>query len=460
MKFTLEEFCSAIGGQPLQGDLTRSFQGASLDTRQLRLGNIFFAMKGERTDGHRFLGDAKRRRAAAAVVERRPAGRTDLKGFPLFRVASSVRALQRGAAWYRRRFHLPVIAITGSNGKTTVKDLTAWVLRGALGEKVLASRGSFNNHLGVPLTLFELRRGIRAAVVEMAMNAKGEIRRLARLAAPGTGVVLNAGAAHLKGFTSLAEVARAKAELLEELPAGGWAILNADDERVWSRRRATAARVLGFGAWRGEVRAERITLNRRGLAGFHLRTPGGSAWVQLRLPGAHSAVNAAAAAAIGWTFGMSPPAIARRLQTFTFPPRMRLEHRRLPNGALAIVDCYNANPGSCQAALSYLHDMRVQHLVLVLGEMREMGSFSLSAHRHVGTLAARLNPKLLIGIGSGARATVEAARKAGVPTLWTPRPEGALKALTPALSRNTVALFKASRKIRLERLVDRLTHAL
>ena len=461
MTATLEDLRAAIGGRLLQGRLDDGFAGASIDSRSLRAGNLFFAVKGERTDGHVFVTDANRRGAAGAVVEkmpvRTPASRALARNFPLIRVESTVRALQRGAAWYRSRFHLPVIAITGSNGKTTVKDMTAWLLRGALRADVLASRGNHNNHLGVPLTLFGLSAETRAAVLELAMNHGGEIRRLARLAAPGTGVLLNAHAAHLMSFRSVSEIARAKAELLEELPAGGWAILNADDGRVWARRGSTAARVIGFGVRTGDVRAERVRLNRRGEPSFVLRTPGGSAEASLSLPGAHNAVNAAAAAAVGWTFGMAPTAIAHWLGAFRSAAPFRLERRRLHGGGLAVVDCYNANPGSYRAAFSCLRGMKARRPVLVLGEMRELGSHSARAHRAVGVEAASLDPRLLVGVGGGARGLVTAARRAGAArALWVKSPEEAIEVLAPEMGGDSVILFKASRKVEMERLVEKL----
>lgn len=453
VRATVAELCHAIGARPVQGNTNAPFSGASLDTRSLRRGNVFFAVKGTRTDGHRYVSAAARRGAAAAVVERRVAA---VRRFPVLCAASAERALRDGAAWYRRELRAPVIGVTGSNGKTTVKDLARWVLSGAMGEGVLATERSLNNHLGVALTLFAMRRETRAAVVEMAMNRPGEIRSLARMAAPAVGVVLNAGRAHMGRFADVAGVARAKAELIEELPAGGWAILNADDPAVWRCRRLTAARVLGFGIRRGDIRAAGPALDHRGAPRFRLRTPQGDASVRLRMPGRHSAANAAAAAAVGWVFGMSPRMIARRLSGFVPRAAMRLERRRLRRGALAIVDCYNANPDSCRAALSYLRDIGARRPVLVLGEMLELGRHSRRMHREIGRLAARLRPRLVVGVGRGAGPLVAAARKEGAGTVWTDDPEAAAGELSSVLSGDTVVLFKASRKVGLERLVERL----
>ena len=450
----MAELALATGGTLLQGDPLRPFSGASIDSRTVARRNVFFAIPGSRTDGHDHVGRARSAGAAGAVVERAvPAP----AGFPLVRVASSKRALLAGGAWYRSRFHLPVVAITGSNGKTTAKDMTAWVLEHAFAGGVVATRGNLNNHLGVPLTLFALGRGSRVAVLELAMNHRGEIARLARAAAPGIGVILNAGAAHLMSFGGVAGVARAKAELLRELPAGGWAVLNAEDPNVWAKRGWTKARVLGFGLKRGEIRAEGVRLDRSGRASFVLCTPEGKARARLLLPGAHNALNAAAAAAVAWVLGLPAGPIARRLSGFRSRARMRMEARRLPGGAGALLDCYNANPASVRAALEHLAATRARRPVLVLGEMLELGRYGPAAHRTVGRLAASLEPSLVVGIGPGARETVRSARAAGADrTVWVREPLEAADEVRAAALRGRTVLLKGSRKVGLERLAAAL----
>jgi len=453
---TLADLCAACGGRPAGGPLDAPFAGAAIDTRETDRGNVFFAMKGGRTDGHRFIREAARRGAAGAVVEKAPRPRFT-GGFPLIRVRSTARALADSASWWRRRFRIPVVAITGSNGKTTTKDLAAYVLGGAFGNRVTATEGNRNNHLGVPLTIFSIGAGTRAAVMEMAMNHPGEIGRLAGMAAPGIGVILNASAAHLGFLGSVSGVARAKGELIAALPAGGYALLNAGDSAVWGLRRLTRARVLGFGVGVGEVRAERVRLDGAGRPAFILRTPAGRACVRLRLPGVHNAGNAVAAAAVGYIFGMEPAEIAGRLSGFRPCARMRLEDRRLCGGARAVVDCYNANPASVMAALEHLGGIGARRPVLVLGEMLELGAGSVREHRRIGTAAARLRPSLLVGIGRGAREIESAARRAGVSrTAWRFKAEDARDDVRAALAPGRVVLFKGSRKVGLERLVEML----
>mgnify|MGYP001559860775 CR=1 FL=1 len=433
------------------------FRGASIDSRAVRRGNAFVAIRGAATDGHRFVRAARAAGAAAAVVEHRVAGAP--LSFPVVRVRSSARALAAAAYVHRRRFRLPVVGVTGSNGKTSVKDLTAAVFARALGpDAVLATRGNFNNHLGLPLMLLDLEPRHRVAVLEMAMNHPGEISHLSGLAAPTTGVILNAGRAHLGAFGGVAGVARAKAELIEALPAGGWAVLNADDARVWARRGRTRARVAGFGLRAGDVRAEALSFDRLGRATFRLRTPGGAVLVRTALPGAHGALNAAAAATVAWTHGVDLRQIADAMESFRPQARMRLERRRLRHGAVGIVDCYNANPDSYAAAFAYLGAMRASHPVLVVGEMRELGRHSARAHGDAGRAAAALNPVLLVGVGPLARPLVAAARRAGARrAVWVRDPRGAEGAVSDSLVPGAVVLFKASRKVALERLADRLT---
>lgn len=452
---TLALLARAVGGR-LQADGSGGYAGASLNSRAVGTGQLFFALRGARADGHRFVGAAARRGAAAAVVTRRPPGVP--AGFPLITVASVDQALRRGAAWHRLQFHLPVVGITGSNGKTTAKDMTAACFRAALGEgAVLATRGNLNNQLGVPLTLFGLGPAARVAVVELAMNHPGEIRRLARIAAPTAGAILNAGSAHLWAFRGVAGVARAKAELIEELPRGGWAVLNADDANVWATRTLTRARVIGFGSRRGDVRAEDLVLDRAGCARFRLVTPADAARVSLRVPGAHNALNAAAAAALAWAHGCPTATIARALCAFRPAAGLRMERRRLLHGADGIVDCYNANPDSFRAAFATVAALGARPRVLVLGEMRELGAHGVRAHRAVGRQAAALAPDLVVGVGEAARPLVAAARQAGArDAVWAATPLAAEPAVRAALGPRTVALFKASRAVALEVLADRL----
>ncbi len=448
---TLARLCAAMGGRPVQGRLSGRFAGAQIDTRSMKAGQVFFAMRGSRTDGHRFIGQARRAGASAAVVQRRVSGPAS---FPIIRVASTVRALQRGAAWYRGLFHLPVVGITGSNGKTTAKDMTAWLLKGTIRGRITATEGNLNNHLGLPLSVFRLGPGARAAVFELAMNRPGEIRMLARIAAPGIGVLLNAGPAHLWRFKSVAGVLREKASLIACLPAGGWAVINADDRAVWEKRRSTPARAVGFGIGRGDFRAENVTLDSGGRARFRLCTPSGSVPTRICLPGRHNVSNALAASAVAWILGAAPAAIAADLARYRPHSSLRLERVRLKGGALGIADCYNANPDSFRAAFAHVKAIGARKPVLVMGEMLELGAHSAREHRRIGLAAAALKPGFLLGVGPKAKETVKAARKAGVrETDWVRDIAQVPARLSGRLRAGGVALFKASRKVEMEKVL-------
>jgi len=289
------------------------------------------------------------------------------------------------------------------------------------------------------------------------MNRPGEIAALARMSAPTAGVVLNAGLAHAWKFRGRRDVAREKTDLISGLPEGGWAFLNQDDREVWGFRARTRARVLGFGRQSGDVRAGSVRLDRAGRLSFILHTPAGSAPVRTRLLGGHNAWNAAAAGAVAWAMGMDLREISSRFRTFSSPSPMRMERRRLAGGASAIVDCYNSNPGSLHAALGFMRDSGVKKPVLVIGEMRELGSHSAREHASAGRDAASLHPALLVGVGAGAWPLVASARSAGVrEAVWVRNALDALDAVSGALRRGTTVLFKASRAVELERLAAAL----
>jgi len=449
---TVGDLAMAMGGHLTGGDGGSVFHGASIDSRTVRPGAVFFAIRGERTDGHRFLGIARKQGAVAAVIEHAVKVSS---GFPLIRVKSSPDALGKGASWWRRSAHVPLIAVTGSNGKTTTKEICAHLL-GALG-KVTATHGNLNNSLGVPLTLFEITKREIAVVVEIAMNRPGEIGALTKLASPTAGVVLNAGLAHAWKFRNRRDVAREKTDLIEGLPGGGWAFLNSDDREVWGFRNKTLARVLGFGLKSGEVRAESVRLDQSGRLSFRLHTPTGVIAVRTGLLGGHNAWNAAAAGAVAWAFGLDLREIAHRMESFVEASAMRMERRNLRGGATAIVDCYNSNPGSLHAALEFVRSIKSKKPVLVIGEMRELGSHSVSQHAAAGREAASLHPGLLVGVGPGAWPLVASARAAGVhEAVWVREGMDALEAVNGAMTRGTLVLFKASRAVRLERLAEAL----
>jgi UDP-N-acetylmuramoyl-tripeptide--D-alanyl-D-alanine ligase len=352
-----------------------------------------------------------------------------------------------------------VVAVTGSNGKTTTKDLLAAALATTMA--TVANQASFNNEVGLPLTLTRIDPGTRAVVVEMGARGPGHIAALARLARPSVGVVVNVGESHLGMFGSREAIAKAKGELVESLPPDGTAVLNADDPQVAAMADRTVARVVTFGQGpAAEVRAEAVTLDGDGRASFTLVTPAGRAEVTLPAPGEHLVSCALAAAAAAAVVGVGPAEVAAGLATATLSP-MRMQVRRRPDGLTVVNDAYNANPSSMAAALKTLATLgRLGgRTVAVLGEMAELGPAAAAEHDRIGRLATRLGIDRLVGVGEPGRVMVNAARMEG---MWPEEaeavagPDAALAVLIPVLGPDDVVLVKASRVVALDRVADAL----
>jgi UDP-N-acetylmuramoyl-tripeptide--D-alanyl-D-alanine ligase len=438
-------------GLPAGGDGDVTVSGVSIDTRTLSPGDLFFAVRGERLDGHAFVDGAFERGAAAAVVER-GTGPFAAEG-PILLVEDTVTALQDLSAWYRHRFEPSLVAVTGSNGKTTTKDMIA----GALSTRMSThkTQGNLNNHIGVPLTLFGLARDHAAAVVEMGMNHEGEIARLAELADPGIGVITNVSPAHLETMRDLDAVARAKGELLDALPADGAAVLNADDARVMAQRSRTRAKVVTFGlSDRADVRAARVEEH---TGGTSLELAGG-VMIDVPLPGRHNVMNALAAIAVSQVLGVDAEDAARGIASFS-PSAMRMAVTRI-GGRTILNDAYNANPGSLAAALETLMGVAAgRPTAAVLGDMLELGSESRTAHREAGERAAALGIDYLFLFGTEVAALAEGAEANGIARerVRTYETKAALKEeLEALLPTNAVVLVKGSRGMRMEEVVELL----
>ncbi len=436
-----------------------AFTGVSIDSRKVRPGDLFVAIRGERYDGHDFVDAALRAGALAAVVEERwlsGRSRRTLRGSSLLPVEDSVAALQALARYHRRRLGIPVVGVTGSNGKTTTKEMVAAVLGTAY--RVLRSEGSFNNHIGVPLTLLRLRRTHEVAVVEMGMNHPGEIARLCSVTLPTGGVITNVGAAHLEFLGDLDEVARAKGELAEAIGKEGFLVLNADDDRTPGIRALTEARVVTFGFGpEADVRGEIVEL----VDGAYpvLRIDGGDQ-VRLSIAGVHNAANALAAAAVGEAMGCTPEQVLEGLTSFQ-PPHWRSETFTAA-GVTVINDAYNANPVSTARALELLRDWdngTPHRKVAVLGDMLELGAVAPQAHRELGEKAAGCRVDLLVAVGSYAAETTEGAVRAGLDAarvMTASDAETAWRGLAEHLAEGDLVLLKGSRRMGLERLAERI----
>jgi UDP-N-acetylmuramoyl-tripeptide--D-alanyl-D-alanine ligase len=451
--FTVQDIVRATQGALVAGDLGIPVTGVSIDSRSLGVGEAFFAIQGHRLDGHAFLAEAAARGAACLVVHTLP---DDVPAnVPLVLVEETTQALGRLGAWHRGRFTIPVVAVTGSNGKTTTKELAAGVL--ATRWNVLRPERSFNNQWGLPLTLLQLGPEHEAAVLEIGTNARGEIAALTALAAPTVGVVTTVAAVHTEFLGSLEGVREEKVALVRALPADGVAVLNADDPRVAGMARDTRARVVTYGrAATAHVRAAgEVTEDERGLA-FTLAAGGEQQPVVLALAGRHNLTNALAAAATGVALGLAPADVARGLAAVR-PVAGRCVWRQAGEVTL-LDDTYNASPVSVRAALDTVAaHRRGRRVVVVLGDMLELGALTEEAHREVGRQVAALPADELVGVGRAMQAAVEAAREAGLAEArHLTTFEDTVAHLLKRVVAGDLVLIKGSRGMRMERVVDAL----
>jgi UDP-N-acetylmuramoyl-tripeptide--D-alanyl-D-alanine ligase len=450
----LSEAARAIRAE-LHGE-DREFDAVSTDTRALTRRALFVALRGKNYDGHDFVARAAEAGAGAAMVDGgwRMADGGSSGRLPLLVVADTKSSLGTLAAYWRGKFSMPLVALTGSNGKTTVKEMLASILREACGDVsgVLATRGNLNNDIGVPLTLLELRGGHRYAVIEMGMNHAGEIRYLAGLAAPDVAVVNNAAPAHIEFFDSVEAIARAKGEIFERLKPGGTAVINADDSHagIW-RDLAAGRRVVDFGidSHRAAVTA---TYRLRWLESeIVVRLPQGEARAVLKAPGVHNVRNALAASAAAAALEVPAPAIARGLQRFA-GIKGRLQKKAARRGATLIDDTYNANPESTRAAISVLAQAPGRKL-LVLGDMGELGPGAAEMHAEVGRFARQSQVERLLTLGE---LSAHAARGFGPEARHFTRVEDLLTEIESALAPDVTVLVKGSRYMQMERVVAAL----
>jgi UDP-N-acetylmuramoyl-tripeptide--D-alanyl-D-alanine ligase len=412
MNWTLQDVVAATGGTAIPGTSDRRFSSVTTDSRHVEPGALFFALRGPQHDGHDFVPEAARLGVAGAVVDHR----IHQVSAAQVCVPDTLKALGDLALWTRLRAPVQVVAVTGSNGKTTTKEMIAAICAAAdpppPRTRILKTEGNENNLIGLPRTVLRLRGDEAVAVLEMGMNRPGEIARLTEIARPDYAVITNVGPAHLEGFGgSIAGVAAAKAELFAGLTRDAVMAVNADDE--WVRRMATPfqARKVTFGT-EGEVRARAVAdFGTDGIA-FDLVIAGRASRVRLHFVGQHNVANALAAAAIGHAMGIRLDVIARGLESAFVTP-MRMQVARLPNGVTVINDAYNANPSSVEAALMALRRFSGRSVV-VLGEMWELGDEARRAHRFIGARAAALGVQQLFLLGAQADAVADGARAGGM----------------------------------------------
>lgn len=442
----LQDIAVDCGGRLVGADC--EVVAVTTDTRKLAPGELFVALRGPNFDGNAYLAEAAARGAAGAIAEREGP-----PGFPVIVVTDALSALQRAAQAWRERFALPLVAVAGSNGKTTSKEMIAAIL--AVRGPTLATVGNLNNHIGVPLTLLRLSPEHRHAVIEMGANHAGDVTQLAAFASPSIGIVTNAGAEHLEGFGSLEGVARAEGELFAVLGRDSTAILNADDRFAPLWRDMTVARIVTFGLGaKADFTARDIhteTTHRGFLTRFTLVTPQGEAAIELQLAGKHNVLNALGAAAAASAAGATLTDIASGLAHMR-PVTGRLQLRPARAGAWLIDDSYNANPSSLEAAIDVLESLGGRGL-LVLGEMAELGAFSHEAHLEAGRYARDHGVARLFALGEATRHAVETF---GEGASWHADAADLTAAVERELAGGTRVLIKGSRMNRLERVVAAL----
>ena len=458
MKLTLARISELISGNSSHLDLNAVATGYSIDSRTIRAGELFFAVKGEKLDGHDYVRKAVENGAAAAVVAQTRVSEIAEHAIsrgnthpPLIAVPDTLAALQQLAAAVRKLWGRTLVGVTGSAGKTTTKEAIAHVL--ASGFQVYRSEGNLNNHFGLPLMLLRLEMEHEIAVVEMGMSHAGEIAALAQMAQPNIGVVTNVAPVHLEFFDSIAGIARAKFELIQSLPAAGTAVLNADDEYVSQFGRNFHGKIITYGlSALANIRAENI--QPRGQEGSRFDVIAGKDRKRVTLPllGQHNIYNGLAAIAVGLESGMTLAEAAAALATLS-PPDKRGQVVQVGN-ITVINDCYNSNPTALRAMTDALANMPAKRRIVVAGEMLELGPEGDELHRRCGRYIAEKKIDFLLGVRGQAKQMVNAAENANIAAEFVATPEEAGGWLSSHARDGDVVLMKASRGVKLEKALE------
>lgn len=452
MRMTIEQIISATRGRPAAGSTAGAVCGVSTDSRSLRRGELFIALKGEHFDGHDFLCGAVRGGAAAVVISRGDVADrlVDFDG-PVIMAADTMQALGDLAAWYRSQLKGRVVGITGSCGKTTVKEMLGQTLSRRLRGHYPES--SFNNQIGLPLTILRAEPDDDYLVLELGTNHPGEIAALTALARPDIGVVTCVGLTHLEGLGSVEGVAHEKENLIRGLAPGGVAVLNADDPHVAAMAEVARVRIVTFGLDEADIVAANVE-NTPGGMSFVLN---GRSLVQLPVPGRHNVYNALACAAVCREFGIDDETVASALSQFR-PALHRLVQHKLAGGGSVIDDCYNANPTSMQAALAVLEFQPVQgRRVLVAGDMLELGGETVALHRQIGQAVAKSSVDVLVTVGRQSQQTsLAAAARPRLERHHFDNSAAAAEAVAEFIRPGDTVLVKGSRSMRMENVVEAL----
>ncbi len=458
MEMRLSDICSAVNGKILSGSVDSLLRSVSTDSRKDMHGSLFVALKGENFDGHDFIEHAFDKGAEACLVEKTSSVKNAVierfKTKTIIEVESTLEALGDLACWWRKKFAIKIAAITGSNGKTTTKEMVWNILKQI--SSCLKNKGNQNNLIGVPLSLFELSTQHEKAVLELGTNQKGEIRRLSEICSPDVGLITNIAPSHLEGLKSLNNIMEEKGCLFESLPSDGTAVINADDEMVLKAAHKSKADKLFFGFEKGDIKASNIREDNRGKTLFTLQILDKSRTIVLPVPGRHSVGNALAASAVSYSLGADIETIGKGLECFvSVPGRMEIIDI---NGIKVINDSYNANPASMEASLKTLSSLHTDgKRVAVLGDMLELGKDSELFHHQLGQMVAALGINTFFFAGKYSAYVKTGALSGGIFEENILASED-LPALSNMLKEKILpgdtVLLKGSRKMGIERVID------
>ena len=450
----ISEITEATRGRLLGGDGSLTVAEISTDSRKISPGSLFIAIRGEKYDGNDFIADAFKNGAAAVLTDRDTA---DFPGKMLIRVSDTLKALHDLASYYRNMFDIPFVGITGSVGKTSTKDMVAC----ALGSRynVLKNEGNLNNEIGVPLTIFRLEPGYEAGVIEMGMSAFGEIRALTRIVRPKVGIITNIGVSHIEKLGSRQNILRAKLELLEGLQPDGLLILNGDDVMLSGVKDLLEVRTVSYGL-EDNADYQAYNIRSKGEKGidFNIKLDGNEYTVHVPAPGVHNVYNALAALAAGHELQIPAELLIDGIAGYS-PGKMRLNIIK-SDGLTIINDAYNASPQSVKAAIDVLKEIEAERRIAVLGDMLELGEWSMSAHRETGAYVAGSNTDLIITVGQAAAYIAEGALETGFPgsgTVVLSNNDEAIRYLKDIIRKGDAILVKGSRGMMMEEIVNALT---
>ena len=462
MILSIEEVLKATGGKLLQGKEGTFFRGIATDSRTVAEGELFIALKGARFDGHHYALEALEKMAGGVVIEEEKVGDIRWNGYrsrAVIVVKDTLRALGDLALDRRRRYQTPVVALTGSNGKTTTKEMISACLETTF--PILKTKGNLNNLIGLPLTLLNLTEKERVVILEMGMNVPGEIRRLTEIAEPDVGLITNIQKVHLEGMGSLERLKEEKGELFRRMKKNGMIIVNRDDPRVIDLANEFSGKRITFAIENpADVMAKEVRLRPAEGTSFTLRIEGEEVEITLPLFGRHFVLNALSAIAIASLFGIEVTKAKEVLEAFQ-PFSMRMEIVHLEGGTTLINDAYNANPRSMELALETLAEVKGRgRAIAVLGDMLELGSFTEEAHQYLGQKVKALSIDLLLTLGEEAPVVAESAIRHGLPPERAKVVEShreVISILKQIMREGDWVLVKGSRRMAMEKIVEGLT---